>query len=64
MEWTEEEISELARQYARIGYVEGELWPEPQGHLKPADLLDLFRRVPDGAGRAGYIAELARGARS
>ena len=64
MEWTEEELSELARQYARIGYVEGERWPAPLDHLKPADLLDLFRRIPDGGGRDGYIAELARAARS
>jgi hypothetical protein len=64
MEWTEEELSELTRQYARIGYVQGERWPAPPDHLKPADLLELFRRIPDGGGRDGYFAELARTAPS
>jgi hypothetical protein len=63
MEWTDLQRAELAREYARIGYVEGERWPAPPDHLKPADLLDLFRRIPDGAGREGYFAELARVAR-
>jgi hypothetical protein len=64
MEWTEDQRAELAREYKRIGYVAGERWPAPPDHLKPADLLDLFRRIPDGAGREGYSVELAKTARS
>ncbi len=60
MEWTELQRTELAREYARIGYVLGERWPAPPDHLKPEDLLALFRRIPNGAGQAGYTAELAR----
>jgi hypothetical protein len=63
MEWTDHQRAELAREYARIGYVQGELWPAAPDHLKPADLLNLFRRIPDGAGREGYSAELARAQR-
>jgi hypothetical protein len=63
IEWTELQLAELAREYSRIGYVAGELWPAPPEHLKPEDLLALFRRIPDGAGRTGYFAELARVAR-
>ena len=59
MEWSEQERAELAREYARIGYVDGERWPAPPEHLGPADLLALFRRIPDGAGRAGWMAALA-----
>ncbi len=60
MEWTEPQRAELAREYTRVGYVAGERWPAPPDHLKPEDLLALFRRIPDGAGRAGYTAELAK----
>ena len=63
MEWTELQLAELAREYSRIGYVDGERWPAPPEHLKPGDLLALFRRIPDGAGREGYAAELAKAAR-
>jgi hypothetical protein len=58
MEWTEQQRAELAREYTRISYLSGELWPAPPEHLKPEDLLALFRRIPDGAGREGYVAEL------
>ena len=60
MEWTERQRAELASEYSRIGYVSGELWPAPPDHLKPEDLLALFRRIADGAGREGYTAELAK----
>ena len=59
MEWTERQRAELAREYARIGYVEGERWPAPPPMLTPDQLLALFRRIPDGTGRAGYVAALA-----
>ena len=60
MEWTETQRAELASEYARIGYVAGERWPAPPDNLKPEDLLALFRRIADGGGREGYIAELAK----
>jgi hypothetical protein len=63
IEWTEQQLAELAREYARIGFIAGELWPAPPEHLTPADLLLLFRRIPDGGGRAAYFAELAKLAR-
>ena len=63
MEWTDEQRAELVREYTRIGYVAGERWPAPPDHLTPADLLELFRRIPDGAGREGYFAALAKLAR-
>ena len=59
MQWSEQERAELAREYARVGWVEGERWPAPPDHLRPSELLALFRRIPDGAGRAGYMAALA-----
>jgi len=59
MKWSESQRAELARQYARIGYVAGERWPAPPSELTPAQLLALLQRVPDGAGRAGYEAALA-----
>jgi hypothetical protein len=59
MEWTEEQRAELAREYTRIGYVAGERWPAPPADLTPEELLALFRRIPGGAGRAGYTAALA-----
>jgi catechol 2,3-dioxygenase-like lactoylglutathione lyase family enzyme len=58
---TDAQRAELARHYARIGYVEGELWPAPPGNLEPADVIALLKTVPDGAGREGYIAALATG---
>jgi catechol 2,3-dioxygenase-like lactoylglutathione lyase family enzyme len=58
---TDAQRAELARHYARIGYVEGELWPAPPGNLEPADVIALLKTVPDGAGREGYIAAFATG---
>ena len=58
---TDAQRAELARHYARIGYVHGELWPPPPANLEPADLIALLKTIPDGAGREGYIAALATG---
>jgi hypothetical protein len=58
MNWTEQQRAELAREYARIGYVAGDSWPAPPPELTAAELLALFRRIPDGQGRDGYIAAL------
>jgi len=63
MEWTDQQRAELAREYARIGYVAGERWPAPPDNLEPADLLAVFRRIPNGAGREGFFAALAKLAR-
>ncbi len=60
MEWTEQQRAELAREYARIGSKPGEPWPAPAKEFEPAEMLALFKRIPDGAGRHGYIAELAK----
>jgi hypothetical protein len=59
MDWSEEQRAELAREYTRIGYVAGERWPAPPAELTPEQLLALFRRISDGAGRAGYMTALA-----
>jgi catechol 2,3-dioxygenase-like lactoylglutathione lyase family enzyme len=61
MQWTESQRAELARHYSRIGYVQGELWPTPPDSLEPADVIALLKSIPDGVGRAGYIAALATG---
>jgi hypothetical protein len=60
MIWTEQERTELAKQYNRIGYIAGERWPAPPDHLTPQDLLALLRGIADEAGRAGYVAALGR----
>lgn len=54
----------FAREYARIGYQEGERWPAPPEPLTPVEQLALLRRVPDGTGLAGYKAVLAADAAS
>jgi len=64
VDWTEEDDAELAGHYARIGFVEGELWPAPPQEYTPGQILSLFRRIPDGAGRSGYMAALASAASS
>ena len=58
MRWTAEARAELARQYTRIGYKTGELWPVVR--LKPTDLLFVLRSVPDGAGLTGFKEALHR----
>ena len=60
-DWTDGQRADLARHYARIGYVQGELWPAPPPNLEPADVIALLKGIPDGAGRDGYIAALASG---
>ncbi len=60
MEWTDEQRAELAREYTRTGYVAGERWPAPPDHLMPADLLELFRRIPDGAGARGVLCRIGK----
>lgn len=60
MEWSAQQRAELRDEYRRIGYVEGERWPAPPPELTSDDLLALFRSIPDGGGRAGYMAALAR----
>jgi hypothetical protein len=59
VQWTEEQRAESARQYARIGYKPGELWPAPPAELSADQILDLMRRVPDGGGLAGWREVLA-----
>lgn len=59
-QWTDEQRAESARHYERIGYKPGELWPAPPDHLTAAQILELMRRVPDGAGLAGWRAVLAK----
>jgi catechol 2,3-dioxygenase-like lactoylglutathione lyase family enzyme len=60
-DWTDGQRADLARHYARIGYVQGELWPAPPPNLEPAEVIALLKAIPDGAGREGYIAALASG---
>ena len=60
MTWSDGQRAEIALEYARIGYRAGELWPAPPERLSPAELVALFRRIPDDGGRAGYMAELAK----
>ena len=59
MDWSDSQRARLAEEYARIGYVPGERWPAPPADLTPDQLLALFGRIRDGAGRAGYMAALA-----
>jgi catechol 2,3-dioxygenase-like lactoylglutathione lyase family enzyme len=61
MDWTDSQRAELARQYTRVGYVQGELWPAPPDTLEPAAFLELLKSIPTGAGRDAYIAALKTG---
>ena len=63
MTWSDKQRAEIASEYQRIGYKEGELWPAPPEELKPDEIIALFKRIPDGAGRDGYFAELAKTAK-
>jgi len=58
MDWTTEQKAELARQYARIGFLKGERWEAPPPDLTPEQLLEVMRTIADGAGRAGWAAAL------
>ena len=60
MTWTDSQRAELAREYARVDYRAGDRWPAPPEETTPADLLALFKTIPDGAGLEGYAAALAR----
>ena len=60
-EWTDSQRAELAREYNRIGHVEGEVWPAPSDTLAPIELLELFKTIPSGAGREGYMTALRTG---
>lgn len=60
MPWTREQREALTRELDRIGDRAGGLWPTPADNVSPSQLLDLLRRVPTGAGQAGYLAALAR----
>ena len=57
--WTDGERAEAAREYERIGYQPGELWPAPPEHLSAVEILELMKRVPDRGGLAGWRAVLA-----
>jgi catechol 2,3-dioxygenase-like lactoylglutathione lyase family enzyme len=61
MNFTDSQRGEVTRHYTRIGYVQGELWPQPPDTLDPADFIALLKTIPDGAGREAYIAALAGG---
>ncbi len=56
--WDDDSRAELQREYERIGYHKGELWPFPENLDEPAAFLALLRRVPDGAGLSGYLEAL------
>jgi hypothetical protein len=58
MDWTAEQKAELAQQYVRIGHKPGERWAAPPPELSPDELLALLRKIPDGAGHAGWLAAL------
>ncbi|MGH7653146.1 MAG: hypothetical protein ACREN6_00655 [Gemmatimonadaceae bacterium] len=58
MEWSQVQRDQLAREYVRVGYVPGEHWPAPPPQLSPEELLQLFARISDGAGRQGYTDAL------
>jgi len=59
MTWTEQQLAELKRENARIGFLPHELLPAPPEHLTPDDILALYRTIPNGAGRAGLFQALA-----
>jgi hypothetical protein len=59
MEWNEHQRAELVRQYARVGYLPGEVWPAPPEWWTADQLSNCSAASPDGAGRAGYVAALA-----
>jgi hypothetical protein len=59
--WTKAQQVELTGEYKRIGFQVGEHWPYPNApELSPEELFALLREIPDGGGRAAYIAALER----
>lgn len=45
---------DFAAEYRRIGYQPGERWPAPPCGMPNARIIELLRRVPSGAGLAGW----------
>jgi hypothetical protein len=58
VDWTADQKAELARQYARIGFLKGQRWEAPPPHLTPEQLLAILQSIPDGAGLTGWQAAL------
>ena len=50
--------SEFQREYERIGYRSGEPWPFPKDVKDQQEILELMKRVPDGAGLSGWLEVL------
>jgi len=51
--------ADFAAEYRRIGYQPGERWPAPPCGMPNARIIELLRRVPTGAGLAGWKKVLA-----
>jgi len=60
MHWTDQQIEQARREYARIGINDGELLPTPRRTLTPDEFLDMMATIPDGAGLAGWHAALRK----
>jgi len=60
MHWTEQQIEQARREYARIGIDDGELLPAPRVQLSPAEFLDMMAKIPSGAGIIGWHDALRR----
>jgi hypothetical protein len=54
MHWTDQQIEQARREYARIGIADGELIPTPRRELSPRQYLELMAGIPTGAGAAGW----------
>ena len=54
MHWTDLQIEQARREYARIGIDDGELLPMPRRKLSPAEFLAMMARIPSGAGVRGW----------
>lgn len=52
-------LTSLFLEYTRIGQCSGEAWRHPNREMDADEYISLLRRVPDGAGRRGYLALLA-----
>ncbi len=50
--------AEFRAEYDRIGVKPGESWPAPPCGMSEAEALRLLRRVPTGAGLAGWLKVL------
>ena len=57
MEWTSNQREALAREYARVGFGEGELIPSPADPTlsDPETFLSFLRSIPAGAGVPGFL---------